>query len=430
MKRLLYIIQAVLLLVVGSTSAAYAQTIDYTTLPKFFTATDGTEWTSELLTFEEAIEGFRITVFETNTASGKYNGYPFVTLAELDITDADGNNVPYTATTNSLAANDGGGLAALQDNDNTTHYHSAYNYNVSISPSNYVYIEVKFNEPQSAFTYRQVRRSNRYNFPINFAFSALGVTVNPPFNPTNPPEPQENIYRAVTVSASPADVAYTSGSGKFTEGSKTTIRYSRRNSNYTFSHWTLNGEEYSTSSSFTYTMGNTEAAFVAHFDFTPSSPSEPSSSDEYKLYIESNNPNACSFNTTSGNWVEFETWVTVTAYVNQGYEFLGWYNGTTLVSSSSSFQYQMPANNVTLTAKFIYNPTNPAEPDNDDSQTDIQTTAKGDVNKDSMVNVGDVVTAVNRILGSDTDNNLCDINGDNTVNVSDLVEIINLILAQ
>ena len=35
------------------------------------------------------------------------------------------------------------------------------------------------------------------------------------YNPTNPPEPQENIYYNITVACSPANVAYTYGAGKY-----------------------------------------------------------------------------------------------------------------------------------------------------------------------------------------------------------------------
>ncbi|MBR5599968.1 MAG: InlB B-repeat-containing protein [Bacteroidaceae bacterium] len=249
------------------------------------------------------------------------------------------------------------------------------------------------------------------------------------YNPVNPPEPEENIYYNITVACSPANVAYTYGAGKYLEGTSRSISYSLRNNNYTFSHWTLNGERYSDKTSFTYTVAAGNAAFVAHFAYTPTSPQEPSVSDEYKLTLTSNNDAACSFNRNSVTRVKFDSTVTLTAYVNQGYEFLGWYKGATIVSSNSSFNYLMPAEDVTLVAKFRYNPFNPSEPDSDGSQSNVQTTAKGDVNKDGAIDVLDIVAVVNYSLkGGDDNLSTYDITGDGVVTILDIVKVVNLSL--
>lgn len=249
------------------------------------------------------------------------------------------------------------------------------------------------------------------------------------YNPTNPPEPQENIYYNVTVESSPAAAANMTGTGKYVAGTNVDVRYSLKSSVYSFSHWTVNGERTDIEkSSFTHTVtGDTK--IVAHFKYTPSSPLEPNSKDEYKLFIEASNEGACSFNRTSGLWTEFDNYVTLTTYVNQGYDFLGWYRNGVLVSDKTTFNYLMPAEDVTLVAKFRYNPFNPTEPEGDGSQSNVQTHAKGDVNKDGVVNVFDIVSIVNYSLG-ESDENLptYDITGDGVVNVFDIVRIVNLSL--
>ncbi|MBQ5730955.1 MAG: hypothetical protein IIV57_04980, partial [Bacteroidaceae bacterium] len=112
---------------------ATAQESQYTTLPKFVD-TSGTEsYTSELLTFEQPISGIRITYHKT-TGGGTYNNYPYVYFGEIYITDTNGNDVSYTATTNSLASGDGDGLAALNDKNESTYYHSAYSSSHPIQP--------------------------------------------------------------------------------------------------------------------------------------------------------------------------------------------------------------------------------------------------------------------------------------------------------
>ena len=249
------------------------------------------------------------------------------------------------------------------------------------------------------------------------------------YNPTNPPEPEENIYYNVSVTANTEAAAYTSGTGKYLQGTNITVQYSLRNSDYTFTHWTVNGEVYpQKSSSFTYTVGGDDK-IVAHFSYMPSSPLEPSARDEYKLRIESDNYSACSFNVTSGMWVEFDNYVTLIAYVNQGYDFLGWYRNGVLVSDKTTFNYLMPDEDVTLVAKFKYNPFSPDEPESDGSQDNVQTTLTGDINKDGVVNVFDVVAVVDYCLQGVTDPlPEYDLNGDGIVNIFDIVKIVDISL--
>ena len=197
------------------------------------------------------------------------------------------------------------------------------------------------------------------------------------FNPTNPPEPDAGkpeeviTYYTVTISASPATAATVPSGGKFTTGSSKYVYSTRKNSNYRFSHWTLNGEYYSDKSSFTYTIETFDADFVAHYVFDPSSPTEPDRLPEivcYPLCLVTNNDAVCTFNQTSGNEYEPGTWVTLEAFVSKGYDFKGWYNGTALISKEKKFVYQMPEEDVTLTAlveKTVFNPNNPSEPDSE-----------------------------------------------------------------
>lgn len=250
------------------------------------------------------------------------------------------------------------------------------------------------------------------------------------FNPVNPPEPQENIYYNVTVSASNSAAAYIYGEGKYLVGTRVTIRYSSRSSAYKFRYWTLDGELFSTDASFTYTVGESDAEFVAHFYYDPSSPAEPDAMNTNRLYLTSDNEKACAFNIASGTKVESGTSVRLQVYVNQGYDFLGWYDGDTLVSESTSFYYVMPGRDVTLTARFRYNPFNPDEPEGDGTQGDVQTKVEGDVNMDGVVSVSDIQVVVNLILsGAEADDEPdADVNADGSISVSDIQVLVNIIL--
>ena len=263
-------------------------------------------------------------------------------------------------------------------------------------------------------------------------------TAKAPFNPENPAEPDNGyvepiVYYKVTISSNPTSVAYVSSGGEFTSGTSKYVYTSSRNSKYVFSHWTLNGEFYSERTSFYYTVETSDANFVAHYNFVPSSPTEPDPAPEIKvspLYLATNIEGGCSFNQASGNEYEEDTWVELEAYVAKGYKFEGWYSGTTLISSNTRFNYLMPGNVVTLTAKVtkrVFNPSSPDEPNG--SQDNVQTTQVGDVNKDGVVNVFDIIAVVNYSLGDSDENlSLYDLNGDGAVNVFDIIKVVNISL--
>ena len=252
------------------------------------------------------------------------------------------------------------------------------------------------------------------------------------FNPTNPAEPNLRLYQTVTVASYPAGAGYVSGGGRLLEGSSQALSTSSRNVVFEFSHWTLNGEYYSSSAKLNYIVGTEAMDFVAHYDYNPTSPQEPSQILKNTLTLVPYPANACTFNRTSGTRVEYDTWVSLKATAGTGFDFIGWYNNDgALVSNSLSFNYQMPDKDVTLTARFNYNPFNPDEPFGDGSQTNVQTTARGDVNKDSVVDLQDVVVIMNTFLGKAEGEDkivLCDINGDGVVDMEDIVIVLNIFL--
>lgn len=200
------------------------------------------------------------------------------------------------------------------------------------------------------------------------ALAAITANAQDDFNPELPPEP--NALYKVTVGISYPDAGTVYGAGNYATGKTVTIRKSDASFTtsskvyYKFKHWTLNGEFYSTSSSFTYVVGKENANFVAVYEAL--SPDEVTS----KVFIEIVPSDACSSYTTSGTRYIEGNRPYVSCTSNSGFEFLGWYEGDKLVSSSKSFYYTVGKDDVTLTAKFNYNPSIPKEPEGGD-QTDI-----------------------------------------------------------
>ncbi len=85
----------------------------------------------------------------------------------------------------------------------------------------------------------------------------------------------------------------------------------------------------------------------------------------YNLRVEVTPNGAATLNTTGGTY-EQETSISLRTYKNTGYTFIGWFDGETLLSTSTSFNYKMPARDAVVQARYEFDPSvpdNPAMPD-------------------------------------------------------------------
>ena len=239
-----------------------------------------------------------------------------------------------------------------------------------------------------------------------------------PFNPSNPPDPYMK-YKVVAVAN---DGNHTSGSGSYTAGTEVTINTSAASDVYTFRYWKKNGVQYTDRRQFTYTVEPQNVRFEAVYDFTPANPADPQTIDKRRLYLVPDPTGAGSFNRNSGDKFDAGSNILLIAYPNQGFEFNGWYDGETQLATTSSFYFTMPSANVTLTARFTYNPTIPEDP--------VSSYALGDVNKDHELNVTDVIGLTNYIMNPDPSIPilLYDTNSDGEVNVTDVIRLVNKIM--
>jgi uncharacterized repeat protein (TIGR02543 family) len=247
------------------------------------------------------------------------------------------------------------------------------------------------------------------------------------YNPQNPPDPYAN-YR-VTVSVSPSEAGYASGGGLYQTGQSVWLSTSA-NSGYTFQYWTRNGVRYNDNAWFTYEMESEPVQMVAVYAYDPANPADPMTPNAYRLYLTTNLEGSCTFNLASGAKHNANECFSVSAEnVSPGFKFLGWYINEQQVNENLSFWYQMPTGDVTLTARFEYNPDSPGDPAS--SQADIDNTEYilGDANKDGSVTIGDIVAVVNIIAGNTGNYNLdaADANKDGTISVGDIVTIVNII---
>lgn len=184
-----------------------------------------------------------------------------------------------------------------------------------------------------------------------------------PFNPSSPAEPgPPGNVPMLSLVADPMDGGTVTGAGWYNVGSQVTLRAYNK-TNYVFERWAdADGNTVSTSAQFKYTKKEGDETLTAYFRFSPGSPAEPT--EIAQLIYHQLTLIAEEGGTVSGGGKYLpNTSVHLSASLNAGYVFDGWYDEEgMLVSASASFYYTTQAKPVTLTARFRFNPTSPGEP--------------------------------------------------------------------
>ena len=157
---------------------------------------------SKVYELEEAVSTLRVTVVSTNTvdaltegsfdgySSGWGTGFPFFTMSEFRIYDGEGNKLDYIATGNAVAANDGGGLAALNDDNEGTYLHTVYSRGTL--PHAYHYLEFELPTAVKSFSFNWNTRSNYHKNLITY----MAITPGTEFLPF--PEQEFELGEQVT----------------------------------------------------------------------------------------------------------------------------------------------------------------------------------------------------------------------------------------
>lgn len=123
---------------------------------------------SKVITLPKATSKLRFRVL--NTVTGKGDGsndpsglYPFFTMGEFYLYDADGNQVKLTAENFKTNAQETaeGPISAICDGNKDTHFHSSYN----TTPNTYHYIEVTLPTAMQSFKFSFDARKNKANVP-------------------------------------------------------------------------------------------------------------------------------------------------------------------------------------------------------------------------------------------------------------------------
>lgn len=123
---------------------------------------------SKVITLPKATSKLRFRVLGTVSPEGDGANdpsglYPFFTMGEFYLYDADGNQVTLTADNFKTNAQETaeGPISAICDGDKTTHFHSSYNS----TPNTYHYIEVTLPTAMQSFKFSFDARKNFRNVP-------------------------------------------------------------------------------------------------------------------------------------------------------------------------------------------------------------------------------------------------------------------------
>lgn len=174
-------------------------------------------------------------------------------------------------------------------------------------------------------------------------------------------------YR-VTLEATPSGVAYVNDwfdtrTYNQNYGTETYIYTYPSNDNYKFMYWELNGEVYSRHSSFSYRVTQQDVKFIARYSYSPNNPEDPKAIFKRRVYWKTEPEGVAFFGFQSGQKYEIGSIISTWEYDRKwGYEFKGWYENDSLVSNDLMLDYRVPDHDVTLVARYEFDPENPEDP--------------------------------------------------------------------
>lgn len=156
------------------------------------------------------------------------------------------------------------------------------------------------------------------------------------------------------------------GDAYITDGSSVYLTV-HLNSGYRLRSFTLDGKQIEQQyGEYHFTMPSaTDVTLMADIVYDPESPSDPQPPTPpvktYKLTVVCNPIGAASLS-GAGTYKEGD-WVNLSANSYSGYVFKGWTRDGETVSTNSYYNFEMPASDMVLTANYVYNPTNPKDPE-------------------------------------------------------------------
>lgn len=201
------------------------------------------------------------------------------------------------------------------------------------------------------FTY--TKREGHEQLTANFVFD--------PDAPADPAEPRTIMYYKLALTST--EGGSVSGGGSYLADKQVSLR-AYCDTGFDFQGWfDGDGNCLSTSTTFNYTTTAKHVMLTGKFVFNPDNPTEPTPSTlKPKHNLTATSTDGGSISWTSQRLQEGQS-VTLTAYTNDGYSFLGWYLNGELYTKLSQFSYTVTSETVQdFEARWEFTPDSPTEP--------------------------------------------------------------------
>lgn len=166
------------------------------------------------------------------------------------------------------------------------------------------------------------------------------------------------------VESFPEGSGSVSGGGTYEEGSQIWVD-AYPNTGFRFLGWYDGTDMVSQNRDFYYNMPSRDVTLTARYEFRPDNPADPAMPDttaRYSFKAMVTPEGAGTVNVSTGRYAHGSQ-ISLSAYVNSGFVFTGWYEGEELLSAARSHAFTMPSRDVELTAKYEFSPDNPGDPE-------------------------------------------------------------------
>ena len=210
-------------------------------------------------------------------------------------------------------------------------------------------ITVSYHDVYNAVIYTETADTG-YEYSANYTPEITGYTFNHwKLNGAQTAKfsPLENTDLTADCTANDYTLTFDANGGEVGESSKVVtydssyILPAPTRTGYTFAGW-FNGETKITGTdgaSLSVSKFAADTTVTAHWQI-----------NSYKLTLDSNESNR-GYVSGTGDYV-YDSEVTITATTNNGYTWVGWYNGETELTKELSYTFNMPAEDTTYTAKW------------------------------------------------------------------------------